>query len=144
MKTKFNLLNFNVPSDCLQITWPSECRADTTSGEVDVDSWWSHIESKILEGITFKDIQMEKLEASRIPPWIPPACRGRVVNTEHLKGNTRKHQSPPTPTGCPKTLANLICQGVYSPLNLEDLSVTKLKEICELVNIPKELATTKV
>ena len=111
---------------------------------MDVDSWWSYLERKIIEGIVFKDIEQEKVEALRIAPWIPPASRGHVVNTEYLKCNASKHQSPPTPVGCPKTLASLICQGVYDPLNLGSVSITQLKEICDLVHIPKELATTKV
>ena len=82
--------------------------------------------------------------ASCIAPWIPPACRGRVVNTEHLKSNTRNHHSPPTPAGCPKTPATLICNGIYDPLNLGGMSIIQLREICEMVNIPKALATTKV
>ena len=47
-------------------------------------------------GIALKDIKEEKVIASCIAPWIPPACRSCVVNTEHLKSNTRNH-SPPTP-----------------------------------------------
>ena len=117
---------------------------DTLSGEVDVDSWWSFLERKILEGIAFKDIKEEKVVASCIAPWIPPACRGCVVNTEHLKSGARNHHSPPTPAGCPKTLATLICDGIYDPLNLGSMSNTQLREICEMVNIPKALSTTKV
>ena len=92
----------------------------------------------------FKDIEQEMVEALRIAPWIPPASRGHVVDTEHLKCGASKHRSPQTPIGCPKMLANLICQGVYDPLNLAPVSIKQLKEICDLVHIPKELATTKV
>ena len=111
---------------------------------MDVDGWWQHLERKIIEGIVFKDIQQEKVEALRVAPWIPPASRGHIVNTEHLKCNASKHRSPPAPVGCPKTLASLICQGIYDPLNLGSVSITQLKEVCDLVHIPKELATTKV
>ena len=111
---------------------------------MDVDGWWCYLESKIIEGIAFKDIEQEKVKALQIAPWIPPASRGRVVNTEHLKCSASKHQSPPIPVGCPKTLASLIRQGVYDPLNLASVSITQLKEICDLVHIPKQLATTKV
>lgn len=114
------------------------------SEEVDVDSWWNFLEGKILEGIAFKDIKEEKVITSCIAPRIPPACRGRVVNTEHLKSNARNHHSPPIPAGCPKILATLICDGIYDPLNLGGMSIAQLREICEMVNIPKALATTKV
>ena len=110
---------------------------------MDVDGWWCYLERKIIEGIAFKDIEQDKVEALRIAPWIPPASRGHVVNTEHLKCNASKHRSPPTPVGCPMMLASLICQGVYDPLNLASVSITQLKEIRDLVHIPKELATTR-
>ena len=96
----------------------------------------------MLEGVIFKDIEQEKVNASCIAPWLPPACRGHTVNTEHLK--KKSHSSDVTPIGCPKTLARLICQGVYDPLNLDSVSIAQLKEICDLVRIPKRLATTKV
>ena len=96
--------------------WPSE---EEISGKVDVDSWWSYLEQKMLEGVIFKDIEQEKVNASCIAPWLPPACRGHAVNTEHLK--KKSHSSDVTPIGCPKTLARLICQGVYAPLNLDCL-----------------------
>ena len=92
----------------------------TLSEEVDVDSWWNFLEGKILEGIAFKDIKEERVIASFVAPWIPPACSGRVVNTEHLKSNARNHHSPPIPAGCPKILA--IC-GIYDPLNLGGMSI---------------------
>ena len=38
----------------------------------------------MLEGVIFKDIEQEKVNASCIAPWLPPACRGHAVNTEHL------------------------------------------------------------
>ena len=128
----------------VQIQWPSEAEVDTVTEEVDVDSWWCYLERKIMEGVVFKDILQEKVEALRMAPWIPPASRGRVVNTEHLKCNTSKRQSPPTPVGCPKMLATLICRGTYDPLNLASATITQLKEMCNLVDIPKNLATTKV
>ena len=89
---------------------------------MDIDGWWSYLEGKILEGVTFKDIEKEKVRANHIAPWIPPACRGNAVNTEHIKCNEKKHRSPPTPTGCPKMFASLICEGVYDPLNLGSVS----------------------
>ena len=114
------------------------------SGKVDVDGWWTFLEGTILEGIIFKDITEDKVIATCIAPWIPPACRGHVVNTEYLKSSTRKHHSPPTPAGCPKMLATSICDGIYDPLNLGSTSITQLREVCELVGLPKELVTTKV
>lgn len=114
------------------------------TGEVDVESWWNYLERKIVEGIAFKDIEQEKIEAVNIAPWIPPAGRGHVVNTEYLKSNASRHRSPPLPVGCPKTLASLICEGVYDPLNLGSVSIAQLKAVCDSVQIPKELATTKV
>jgi hypothetical protein len=96
----------------------------------------------MLEGVIFKDIEQEKVNATSIAPWLPPACRGHTVNTEHLK--RKSHSSDSTPVGCPKTLARLIYQGVYDPFNLNSVSIAQLKEICDLVRIPKRLATTKV
>ena len=122
---------------------PSEAKIGTAT-EVDVDGWWRYLERKIIEGIAFKDIEQEKVEALCIAPWIPPASRSHVVNTEYLKCNASKHQSPPTPVGCPKTLASLICQGVYDPLNLGSVLITQIKQVCDLVHIPNELYTTKV
>lgn len=125
-----------------QIQWPKEEELQSISEEVDAESWWSYLEQKILEGMVFKDIQLEKVKAVSIAPWLPPACRGCTLNTEHLKSNS--HCSHPTPIGCPKTLARLICQGDYDPLNLGSASITQLKDVCDLVKIPKELAKTKV
>lgn len=65
---------------------------DTASGEVDVDGWWSYLERKIIEGIVFKDTEPEKVEALRIAPWIPPACRGHVVNTSVMHANIKALQ----------------------------------------------------
>ena len=96
----------------------------------------------MIEGIAFKDITLEKLNVAEMAPWLPPACRGNTVNTEYLK--CKKNRYPETPIGCPKTLGSLICQGVYDPLSIGTLTISKLKEICELVQIPRNLATTKV
>ena len=98
----------------------------------------------MIEGIAFKDIRQEKVKAIDIAPWIPPACRGRTVNTEYLKCTSNKSHSPLTPIGCPKKLASLICQGVYDPLSLGTTIIQELKKICDLVHIPPNLATSKV
>ena len=107
-----------------------------------VESWCSYLEQKILEGLVFKDIELEKVKAVNIAPWLAPACRGHTINTEHLKSNS--HRSHPTPVGCPKTLARMIFRGEYDPPNLGSASITQLKEVCESVKIPKELAKTKI
>lgn len=117
---------------------------ENTTGEVDIDGWWQYLEEKMLEGIIFKDIELERVKVADMAPWIPPACRGHTVNTEHLKCTSYNNQKSPNPVGCPKTLASLICQGVYDPLDLGAASISKLKEICALVSIPQDLATTKV
>ena len=45
------------------------------------------IENKIIEAAVYYAATPIHLEANKIAPWIPPACRAKlVVNTEHLKG----------------------------------------------------------
>jgi len=45
------------------------------------------VEEKIVEASLFSAAAPMKIEAHRIAPWIPPACRGAtVVNTELMKG----------------------------------------------------------
>ena len=43
----------------------------------------------------YKDAKMEPIVAANIAPWIPPLCRGNVVNTEHnMKSkNSQANQS---------------------------------------------------
>ena len=128
-----------------QIKWPTELEVINNPGYVDTERWWNHLESKILEGIIFKDVKVEKINATSIAPWIAPACRGQVVNTEHLKCTAANyHHTSSKPIGCPKKLATLIFQGVYNALELGAISIQQLKEICNLLEIPKQLATTKV
>ena len=38
-----------------------------------MEDWWNYLERKTVEGIAFKDIEQEKIEAVHIAPWIPPA-----------------------------------------------------------------------
>ena len=95
-----------------------------SSGLVDVESWWNYLEEKILEGLVFKDIKLEQVKATSIAPWMPPACRGRVVNTEFMKC-TKSKQSSNKLIGCPKALASLIYNGNYNPLDLPSNSETK-------------------
>jgi hypothetical protein len=76
---------------------------------VDIDVWWRAMELKMLEAVVYKDAKMEPVVAASIAPWIPPSCRGKVVNTEHMKSaKNSKANCSATPTGCPKTLAELI------------------------------------
>ena len=53
--------------------------------------WWCYLERKRIEGIVFKAIEQETVEALHTEPWIPPASIGHVVNAEHLKCNASKH-----------------------------------------------------
>ena len=66
--------------------WSETLPADAT-GAVDVVGWWKAIEDKMIEAAVYYTATPIHLEADKIAPWIPPACRGKVVlNTEHLKG----------------------------------------------------------
>ena len=112
-------------------------------GPLDVDKWWREIESKILEAIVFKSTRVEPVVATRIAPWIPPSCRGEVVNTEYLKSSRQENDST-SHIGCPKMLAELIRKGCYDPLNLKSASTADLLEVCSSVGIPPKVATTKV
>lgn len=105
------------------------------SEQVDVDKWWRSIDSKLLEGVIFRSSTVEPIFAEDIAPWLPPACRGKVINTEYKKKAT-KDTSAGAPVGCPKTLAELIRNGVYNPLNIGSFSAPELQEICSLVDIP--------
>ena len=111
---------------------------------VDIDTWWRAMESKMLEAVVYKDAKMEPVVAASIAPWIPPLCRGNVVNTEHMKSKNYQANCTATPVGCPKTLAELIRRGTYNPLDLQSLSVHNLQEVCSLVGIPYKQTTTKV
>lgn len=70
----------------LQCVWSETLPTDAT-GAVDVDGWWKAIEEKMIEAAVYYAATPIHLEADKIAPWIPPACRGIVVlNTEYLKG----------------------------------------------------------
>lgn len=43
------------------------------------------MELKVLEAVVYKNAKMDPVVAANIAPWIPPLCRGNVVNTEHMK-----------------------------------------------------------
>ena len=116
---------------------------ERVSDTVDIDTWWRAMESKMIEAAVYKDAKIEPIVAASIAPWIPPSCRGNVVNTEHRKSKNSQANSSATPIGCPKTLAELIRRGTYNPLDLQALSVHNLQEICTLVGIPYKQTTTK-
>ena len=97
----------------------------------------------ILEAIVFKDCTPKAVYAPSIAPWIPPSCRGHVVNTEIFKLSST-HDSGSEPSGCPKTLASLIRKGIYNPLDLKSTSTKDLESICSLVGIKRKIASTKV
>ena len=79
----------------------------------------------------------------KLAPWLPPSCRGKVINTEFKKKSSKTGASD-IPGGCPKTLAELIRKGVYDPLNIGSFSAVKLHEICSLVGISINGNTSKV
>ncbi len=54
--------------------------------EIDVEAWWNNVDLKLIEGIVYKWSKVEPIVAEEIAPWLPPSCRGVVVNTEHKKG----------------------------------------------------------
>lgn len=126
-----------------QVVWEQERDEHSVAGAVNIDEWWREIDSKILESVIFKSTRLEPVSATKIAPWIPPSCRGTVINTEHLKMSNQVDSSS-TPTGCPKMLAEFIRKGTYNPLNLKSASIHELQEVCSLVGIPKRQATTKV
>ncbi len=66
--------------------------ADTSGCSIDVDEWWKevHVDAKILEAVIFKNARVEPVLANKIAPWIPPSCRGHVINTEQFKSSTNK------------------------------------------------------
>ena len=96
------------------------------SGTVDIDAWWRAMELKMLEAVVYKDAKMEPVVAANIAPWIPPLCRGNVVNTEHMKSKNSQANCSTTPIGCPKILAELIRREIFNPLDLQSLSVHNL------------------
>lgn len=125
---------------CHQIKWHN---TEDIRSEVDVDVWWRAIDSKLLEGVIFRSSTVEPIFADEIAPWLPPSCRGRVINTEHLK-KSNKDTTTGVPVGCPKKLAELIRKGVYDPLKISSFSATQLQEVCSQVGIKTNGSTTKV
>ena len=86
------------------------------------------VESNGIENVRGSSVHRCKNGAnigSSITPWIPPLCRGNVVNTEHMKSKNSQANCSATPVGCPKTLADL-----------QSLSAHNLQEVCSLVGIP--------
>lgn len=112
------------------------------AGAVNIDQWWGQIESKILEALIYKDATPEPILATSIAPWIPPSCRGHPVNTEFLKSG--QNCASAEPSGCPKTLAELIRKGTYNPLCVQSNSLEELRSVCSLVSITHTQATSKV
>ena len=54
---------------------------------MDVDDWWTRVEAHMLEASIMSRTRQQAVEAHKVAPWIPPACRGQKVwNTEILKG----------------------------------------------------------
>lgn len=114
---------------------------DDVTGSINVDEWWRNIESKLLEAVVFNSTRLEPLLATEITP---PSCRGKVINTEHLKQSKQQDNSSAL-IGCPKMLAELIRKGFYNPLDLKSVSTESLQEVCSLVGIPiKKANTTRV
>jgi hypothetical protein len=127
----------------MQIKWHDEAELSLRSENVDISGWWKGMDSKLLEGVVFRSGTVEPIFAEDIAPWLPPACRGKVVNTEHKK-RANKTASTGSPIGCPKTLAELIRNGSYNPLDAGSFSALQLQELCSLVKIPINGSTSKV
>jgi len=68
-----------------QIKWHNEAETSLRSEQVDIDEWWKSIDSKLLEGVIYRSSIEEPIFAESIAPWIPPSCRGKVINTEYQK-----------------------------------------------------------
>lgn len=110
--------------------WPAPSELDNIEGTVDVDKWWRHVDSKIVEAAVFKSSTSEQVQVTDIAPWIPPSCRNStIVNTEHLKVSSSAIESPNgKPFGCPKKLADLVRRGRYDPLELHGMSTQEVKQ----------------
>jgi len=126
--------------------WPAPSELDNIEGTVDVDKWWRHVDSKIVEAAVFKSSTSEQVQVTDIAPWIPPSCRNStIVNTEHLKVSSSAIESPNgKPFGCPKKLADLVRRGRYDPLELHGMSTQEVKQIAAEVEIPSSVGSTKV
>ena len=62
----------------------------------------------------------------------------KVYNTEHFKSHHLRSAMERKPTGCPKTLAQLIRMGEYDPLSPGSLPMQKLRQLCDVVQIPSK------
>ena len=65
---------------------------DALSGEVAVDSWWSFLERKILEGIAFKDIKEGESDCFLCSTMDSPSlqrlcCQYRVSKMQHTQSS---------------------------------------------------------
>lgn len=115
--------------------WPAPSELDNIEGTVDVDKWWRHVDSKIVEAAVFKSSTSEQVQVTDIAPWIPPSCRNSSSAIESPNGK---------PFGCPKKLADLVRRGRYDPLELHGMSTQEVKQIAAEVEIPSSVGSTKV
>ena len=107
---------------------------------MDVQKWWFSLEAKIIEAAVFKDAQQTgSIRSTEVAPWITPCCQAsKVFNTEHFKSHHLRSAIERKPTGCPKTLAQLIRMGEYDPLSPGSLPMEKLRQLCDVVQIPSK------
>ena len=126
------------------MVWPAE--VDAIEGTVDVDKWWMHVDSKVVEAAVFRSSISEPVSTTDIAPWIPPSCRSStILNTEHLKASSSITNLPNSkPFGCPKKLAELVRKGTYNPLESHTIALPELKVIAADVEIPSSVGSTKV
>ena len=61
-----------------------------------------------------------------------------------LGGNQHNHHSGDTPIGCPKKLAEFIRKGQYDPTKASSITAPELRTVCQSVDIPAGLSSTKV
>jgi len=127
------------------VVWPAPSELDNIEGTVDVDKWWRHVDSIIVEAALFRSSTSEQVQVTDIAPWIPPSCKNStVVNTEHLKVSSYAIESlNGKPFGCPKKLADLVRRGRYDSLELHGMSTQEVKQIAE-VEIPSSVGSAKV
>ncbi len=128
------------------MVWPVLSEVDASVDTVDVDKWWTYVDSKVVEAAVFRSSTSEPVSSTDIAPWIPPSCRSStILNTEHLKASSCITDPPNNrPFGCPKKLSELVRKGSYNPLESHTMTVPELKVIAAEVEIPSSVGSTKV
>ena len=126
------------------MVWPVLSEVDAIEGTVDVDKWWTYVDSKVVEAEVFRLSTSEPVSTTDIAPWIPPSCRSStILNTEHLKASSSITDPNSRPFGCPKKLAGLVRMGNHNPL-VSHMTLPQLKVVAAEVEIPSSVGSSKV